>query len=453
MLTQSASAYLNVFFPALVVTGIVTALFYCFQQKRTPSVAHLDETDVLDALPDALFILSEAGTILSSNAAVLDMLGYQRRELQGTPSSLLFPSPSVQEIISRTQSDDHSESSQEMSTDVLTAHGKLKRVSIAISRLGGHPPRRVLRATELHQSAHTDILDTHELDSIAALASGIGHELRSAFSSVARICSIAEKSAENPTEIREFLNQITKTAKFGSKLACRLPAFGKNLKPEQTLCDLKPIIRTIAGKMAYGTDIAYEYKFEDGLFPVLVDRKMIEQVLTNIILNSTQAMPHGGLLSIRATIVNRAAGERQPRRMVRISITDTGIGIDPENIRKIFDSFFTTKPGANGLGLASSLAIIKRHGGDITVLSTPGKGATFHIFLPTTHNRDFPSAYEQSKKSEEAPGRYQCLLAQVSQPTHGSLRKLLCEIAVPHQSGRGDTVKSCNSSHPQRRDR
>ncbi len=222
---------------------------------------------------------------------------------------------------------------------------------------------------------------------------------------------MAEKTAENPAEIRKFLNQITKTAQSGSKLACRLPAFGKDLKPEQTLSDLEPIIRTIAGKLAYGTDIACKYKFEEGLFPVLVDRKMIEQVLTNMILNSTQAMPHGGLLSIRATNrnVNRAAGERQPRKMVRISITDTGTGIDPENIRKIFDSFFTTKPGANGLGLASSLAIVKRHGGDITVLSTPDKGSTFHIFLPTAQNYDSPSAYEQPNESEEAPEGYQYL--------------------------------------------
>jgi CheY-like chemotaxis protein len=139
-------------------------------------------------------------------------------------------------------------------------------------------------------------------------------------------------------------------------------------------------------------EIAIHRKFQDGIWTVEVDRGQMEQVLINLYLNAWQAMPMGGDLYIESE--NLFAGENKddrypvrPGRYVRISVRDTGSGMDKATQERIFDPFFTTKEmgRGTGLGLASAYGIIKNHKGTIEVISAPGKGATFNIYLTATN--------------------------------------------------------------------
>jgi signal transduction histidine kinase len=117
---------------------------------------------------------------------------------------------------------------------------------------------------------------------------------------------------------------------------------------------------------------------------------MMDQMLMNLAVNARDAMPDGGLLSIKAEVVKldptqaRLNREARPGQFLRLSVTDTGCGIPPEVLPRIFEPFFTTKPvgKGTGLGLAAVYGIAKQHGGWVDVESQPGQGASFHIFIP-----------------------------------------------------------------------
>lgn len=138
-------------------------------------------------------------------------------------------------------------------------------------------------------------------------------------------------------------------------------------------------------------DIRIEENVEHGLWAIIADKNQIEQVLLNIYINAWQAMPDGGtvLIDAKNMILDAAfsqAFDIQPGRYVCISITDTGVGIDPAIQARIFEPFFTTKEmgRGTGMGLASAYGIIKNHDGAIDFVSRPGKGTTFYIYLPAS---------------------------------------------------------------------
>ncbi len=119
----------------------------------------------------------------------------------------------------------------------------------------------------------------------------------------------------------------------------------------------------------------------------------MSQVINNLIVNADQAMATGGLIELLAENVSVHGNHTQPGlplregRYVKFSIRDYGTGIPPEHLQKIFDPFFTTKPKGSGLGLAIAYSIVERHDGHIAVESVPGKGTTFHIYLPCVYQR------------------------------------------------------------------
>jgi CheY-like chemotaxis protein len=127
------------------------------------------------------------------------------------------------------------------------------------------------------------------------------------------------------------------------------------------------------------------------LWHVDIDEGQISQVINNLLINACQAMPDGGVIRISSQNETLGINERPPLkegRYVRISVKDHGIGIPGEHLPKIFDPYFTTKQKGNGLGLATSYAIIKKHEGSILVESKLGVGATFHIYLPASRNKN-----------------------------------------------------------------
>jgi two-component system, NtrC family, sensor kinase len=113
---------------------------------------------------------------------------------------------------------------------------------------------------------------------------------------------------------------------------------------------------------------------------VEVDPNLVHQVFLNILVNARQAMPHGG----RLTVESRVHGSNSHRRSVEVLISDTGIGIDHDDLNRIFQPFFTTKSQGTGLGLAIAARVIEQHAGRITVDSTVGEGTTFTVVLPAS---------------------------------------------------------------------
>jgi CheY-like chemotaxis protein len=136
------------------------------------------------------------------------------------------------------------------------------------------------------------------------------------------------------------------------------------------------------------------------LWPVEVDKGQISQVISNLIMNANQAMPEGGIIKVSAENIGVGKGDSLPLRngkYVKISIEDQGIGMPEEHIRRIFDPYFTTKPEGNGLGLAISHSIIKKHGGHIAVESQLGIGSVFFVYLPASTGEILPQGKMDEK--------------------------------------------------------
>jgi two-component system, cell cycle sensor histidine kinase and response regulator CckA len=231
-----------------------------------------------------------------------------------------------------------------------------------------------------------------KMEAVGTLAGGIAHDFNNILMGIQGYASLIlyNLPPENPSY--EKLMNIQAMVRSGSELTKRLLGFARRGKYETCPTDLNEIIEktsTMFGRA--NKEIQIHKKFQEDLFPVEVDQGQIEQVLLNLYVNAWQAMPAGGDLFIETknvvldnTLLKPYSFE--PGNYLRITISDTGIGMDSQTKERIFEPFFTTKEmgRGTGLGLASVYGIIKNHQGIIEVESEKGQGATFTIYLPAT---------------------------------------------------------------------
>ena len=148
---------------------------------------------------------------------------------------------------------------------------------------------------------------------------------------------------------------------------------------------LAPVIREAADFAVQNSNVELRCALAEDLWEVEADEAQLVQVINNLAVNAVQAMPDGGVLSLSAKNCHHGGTIPDPdgdAHGIAITVSDTGVGIPPENMAKIFDPFFTTKASGTGLGLATTYSVVRNHGGNLKVESVPGQGTTFHILLP-----------------------------------------------------------------------
>jgi anti-sigma regulatory factor (Ser/Thr protein kinase) len=183
--------------------------------------------------------------------------------------------------------------------------------------------------------------------------------------------------------------QAERAAREAESLIRNLIDFSRGGAPAVEKRSIAELIKETVNLIYAGPEYTYEFSLSDNLSLVEIDAGQIKHAIVNIILNAMDAMPDGGVIRIGAEEVNIGPESNVSVRdgsYVKISISDHGCGISEEILPKIFDPYFTTKfyEKGKGFGLATCYSIIKNHFGDITVESEPGKGTTFHIYLPLT---------------------------------------------------------------------
>ncbi|MDY6987957.1 MAG: GAF domain-containing protein [Thermodesulfobacteriota bacterium] len=243
--------------------------------------------------------------------------------------------------------------------------------------------KQVAKSTKLFQQAQ-------KMEAVGTLAGGIAHDFNNILMGIQGRTSVMlmEMEAGHPHHAR--LRAIEDMAKKGSELTKQLLSFARGGEYEVKPTDLNRLVKE-QNQLVSRTkkEITLHEKHAKNLWVSEVDPVQIEQVLLNIYLNAWQAMPDGGDLFIQTE--NCTLDENfvkpfqvKPGKYVRISVTDTGVGMDEETRHRVFEPFFTTKEAGDGtgLGLASAYGIIKNHGGIINVQSELGHGTTFDIYLP-----------------------------------------------------------------------
>ncbi len=233
-------------------------------------------------------------------------------------------------------------------------------------------------------------LKGQKLESLGVLAGGIAHDFNNILTAIIGNINLAMMQTKEGDKINVRLHKLEKSSLRAKNLTHKLLTFAKGGKPvKKTIC-IAELLRESVEFAIRGSNIITKFYIDDDLNPVDADECQINQVLNNLLINSQQAMPSGGVLEITARNINdnesREINDLKPCKHVMISIADSGVGIPKNTLLKIFDPYFTTKQNGTGLGLASSFAIIKNHNGSIAVKSENGGGSTFSVYLPASNN-------------------------------------------------------------------
>ncbi|OEF96548.1 ATP-binding protein [Desulfuribacillus alkaliarsenatis] len=247
-----------------------------------------------------------------------------------------------------------------------------------------------------------------KLDSVGLLAGGIAHDFNNLLTVSKGNVALAKFTLEqlngDYSRIVKYLEEAEKSFQQSERLTQQLLTFSKGGSPIlKTTNSLKELLLDSCEFVLKGLNIKCRWDLEDNLHNVKIDEGQINQVINNIVINATQAMPDGGYITVKAQNITLEESEQfmpiEAGEYVKISITDQGCGMPDTILDKIFDPYFTTKANGNGLGLATSLSIIKKHGGYITVDSIIDKGTTFNIFLKATFSTNEMIRHQTQQKT------------------------------------------------------
>ena len=279
------------------------------------------------------------------------------------------------------------------------------------------------QAEEARLALERKLLETQKLESLGVLAGGIAHDFNNLLAAILGNASLASMQTPPDSPIRSYLSSIESTTQRAADLCKQMLAYAGKGRIATQMVRVNAVIEDIAGllNISIGRNIMLKFNLAKDLPPLMADATQIRQVVMNLIINASEAIGEKeGAISLNTSLVHAdksylaktyLAPELPDGEYVLIEVADTGCGMDTETKSKIFDPFFTTKFTGRGLGLAAVLGIVRGHKGAILIESTPERGTTFKILLPSTQE-------PVSKPEMRTPG---------SSPWHGSGTVLVAE--------------------------
>jgi len=245
------------------------------------------------------------------------------------------------------------------------------------------------RTTEL-RIAEAEAARGEKLASVGLLAAGIAHELNNPLTGILTFSHLLRQKMPDGSPDAEDLDLVIRETRRCAVIIRRLLDFAREKAPEKKFCDFNQIIEDTARiiqQPAHLRDIEITMDLDRDLPPVWVDADQMKQVIMNMLVNAQHAIEEKGSITVRSRRVPEASSPGPGARhvpMIELAIIDTGCGIPEQNLKRIFDPFFTSKElgKGTGLGLSVSHGIVSAHGGSIKVESTVGEGSTFRVYLP-----------------------------------------------------------------------
>jgi len=260
------------------------------------------------------------------------------------------------------------------------------------------------------------MLQAQKMEAIGRLAGGIAHDFNNLLMGIQGNISLMEMQSSPEDPGYERLKNIEEYVKSGADLTKRLLGFARGGRYEIVPTDINDLLNNESKLFGRAKkEIAIHKKFQENPWTVEVDQGQMGQVFLNLFVNAWQAMPKGGHIYLQTENIMLREGEADyfslpPGRYVKVTISDTGVGMDEETQKRVFEPFFTTKKKerGTGLGLASVYGIIKNHGGIIKVESQVGHGTTFILYLPATDKEPLKS--QSDSQGEIITGKERILL-------------------------------------------
>jgi len=350
------------------------------------------------ALPDPAVITADAwdnggATIAFANPEFCALTGYTAGELRGKNTRLLHgPRTDVAGLRQRRPADPAA-GGADGEAWLYRKDGSEFFARWKYRPLGGTPAGRLVvvyhDCTELWRQREA-LLQSQKVGTVGLLAGGVAHDFNNLLSIINGYCEILGPKIEAVTAAAKDLREIHRAGLKASAIARQILEFSRRQDTETGVVNFNTLIREITEiiRRVCGDTIEVEVRLASDLGNARINPVHFQQVLLNLCFNARDAMPQGGRLTLRTCnqLVTAAgkAGAAPAGSCVVLQVTDTGIGLQPAEAARIFEPFYTTKPQGTGLGLPTSLGIIRHARGDILVRSTPRKGTTFEVYLPET---------------------------------------------------------------------
>lgn len=401
------------------------------------SVAQLEA--LVQASPLAIFVLDGDGTLRSWNPAAEGMFGWSAAEVVGRPFPVV-PAERAHEFAALCARVLAGEVLRGVEVRWRRKDGGAFDVSIFAAPLRDESGRVrgilcVVEDVTERKQLEERFRQAEKMEALGRLAGGVAHDFNNLLTVLMGHTQLLAEELPADEPARSSLEEMGKAVARPAELTRQLLAFSRKEAAEPRVLNLNLVVGDMAAlaRRLIGEDVELRTELAPRLWRVRADPGRIRQVIMNLLVNARQAMPRGGTIMIRTANVEVGPGQAEPRlelhsgQYVRLSVTDTGIGMDAETASRVFEPFFTTKPDGTGLGLATVYAIVKQSGGHIWVESEPGRGATFTVLLPRAE-----AAAEAASPANAAPwtpgGRETILL--VEDDEH--VRRLAAQVLRRH---------------------
>lgn len=277
---------------------------------------------------------------------------------------------------------------REGATDYVLKTAEMRRLAPAVRRALSERRERAER-----KRLEDQYRQAQKMEAVGRLAGGVAHDFNNLLTAILGHAELSMLDLP-PGKVKEDLREIVATTMRGAQLTRQLLTFSRKSIATPLVLDLNDALRNVEKllKRVIGEDTAFAFRPGPGLPPVFIDPSQLEQLVVNLSVNARDAMPQGGTVTMETSaaapsaelLTRRPAGAAAPSGWTRLSIRDTGVGISPEVRAHLFEPFFTTKETGKGtgLGLATCYGIVQQAGGLIDVISEPGRGAEFAVYLP-----------------------------------------------------------------------
>lgn len=360
---------------------------------------------LMELTGDGIVIVQD-GVIAESNAGMPGLCGCSLGEMVGTPLADYFHSEDIPVIKTLLDSSKKKSSTPRVIEATLLSQNH-RQIKIEITAAGctlRQKPATLLIVKDISDrlTARGRLEKSGQLDAIAALSGGIAHDYNNLLTAIIGNITLAQTHLQPKDKSFRLLDQALVASKTAKNLTRKLITFSKGGSPDKEIAAADRLVKSATDFTLSGSNIKCMYNFPANLRLIDVDQSQIGQAIHNVIMNAKEAMGEGGTIEVAAA--NVKLGDEIPTLItgdyVKISIADHGSGIAAEEFDKIFEPYYSTKEWGNtrgtGLGLSICRSIIRKHGGEVTVVSQVGVGTTMHLYLPAAD----PNAQEQPPREK-----------------------------------------------------
>jgi PAS domain S-box-containing protein len=396
--------------------------------------------ELVEAIPDMVFILDREGTVRFINRPAAAMLGRKPEDLIGRKQADFFPKEAARHVVGL--DDVFASGTMRVSEDLYydLPSGPLWLDNRLIPLKNDHGEITLVlgisRDVTERRKIEASLQNAQKLESLGVLAGGIAHDFNNLLTALFGYIELASNRVPPGSEVHALLGEALSVFGRTKDLTQQLITFARGGHPRRETADLEPILRATVRFSLSGANVSATFSVAPDLWLCDIDTNQIRQVLDNITINARQAMPAGGTLSVSASNVPDhlpLPPSLAPGRYVKVSLADHGTGIPEAVLPRVFDPFFTTKDQGSGLGLAVAYSIVKKHGGHIEVESQVGRGTTFHVYLPASgQDRRRPNLAEPTLPR----GGGRVLLVEDEEPVRAVTQKMLVGLGYDVTSAR-----------------